>query len=320
MEGRAIARPNQAVALTCRLVQGRCFNGGPSNCPAKPAGHDANGPDSVAPLQWRAEQLPGQTATASLSDVSVFNGGPSNCPAKRDPSSLIVRAVAVLASMEGRAIARPNGALHRSRQLHRPSMDEQLPGPTQRGRPTTRFNGGPSNCPAKRARTLSHSFNGGPSNCPAKLGPIVSRCRPSASASMEGRAIARPNKLVGRGRDTALRRSPYRPASSCASMEGRAIARPNALSGSPGGLDGCNPRSLQWRAEQLPGQTPLRGRRSRPPLQWRACPEVGSTPPCFNGGPSNCPAKPDGRRGYVWLEACRFNGGPSNCPAKRDSP
>ena len=63
-------------------------------------------------LQWRAGQLPGQTASKPRLEPHPphpFNGGPGNCPAKpinmadysddwTDPS------------MEGRAIARPNWA------------------------------------------------------------------------------------------------------------------------------------------------------------------------------------------------------------------
>ena len=109
--------------------------------------------------------------------------------------------------------------------------------------------------------------------------------------SMEGRAIARPNRQQGRG-GRAVRRP---------SMEGRAIARPNVV------LDGCDdlldlgpsmegraiarpnppasaattsaPSSLQWRAGQLPGQT-------------TSTSAPTSAPNTFNGGPGNCPAKP----------------------------
>ena len=70
------------------------------------------------------------------------------------------------------------------------------------------------------------------------------RRRPGRGASMEGRAIARPN----------LRLSDWWAPQDIASMEGRAIARPNRVDVSH--------------------------------------PEHSSA--CFNGGPSNCSAKPGG--------------------------
>ena len=110
------------------------FNGGPSNCPAKP--------EPVRRMERRR--------------LARFNGGPSNCPAKRVPGTGGL-ANRDRASMEGRAIARPNDASPLS--------------PTRRSRC---FNGGPSNCPAK------------PAACGSGSGLVV-------PASMEGRAIARPN-------------------------------------------------------------------------------------------------------------------------------
>ena len=66
------------------------------------------------------------------------------------------------------------------------------------------------------------------------------RCR-VCRASMEGRAIARPNRL-----DRFAMAEQF-----SASMEGRAIARPNEVDLSKGIPTGA----LQWRAGQLPGQT-----------------------------------------------------------------
>ena len=157
MEGRAIARPNRR-RRPLRASPSSAFNGGPGNCPAKPLASTTSTTKRNAVLQWRAGQLPGQTSPnwPARSARSTFNGGPGNCPAK-------------------------------------------LVGST-------------------RHNTASAAFNGGPGNCPAK------RC---------GRA----------GKDHVDRRP---------SMEGRAIARPNIH---------CNAtrvRStspLQWRAGQLPGQT-----------------------------------------------------------------
>ena len=85
-------------------------------------------------------------------------------------------------------------------------------------------------------------------------------------ASMEGRAIARPNQPRRYHRGRGLR----------ASMEGRAIARPNVTRTQTGLAEST---VLQWRAEQLPGQT-------RPRVGG-----IGSFSIGFNGGPSNCPAK-----------------------------
>ena len=182
--------------------------------------------------------------------------------------------------MEGRAIARPNGqgrgglivrrvASMEGRAIARPNCSR----PAGWGCRTSCFNGGPSNCPAKRRmlpvrRQYLAGFNGGPSNCPAK------------------RRLQRHSTLRN-----------------CASMEGRAIARPN-LTGTPTKVAAT--QMLQWRAEQLPGQTwtvRLKHEKLALWLQWRAeqLPGQTRTPcpasrqhPCFNGGPSNCPAKPPG--------------------------
>ena len=86
-------------------------------------------------------------------------------------------------------------------------------------------------------------------------------------ASMEGRAIARPNRL-----DRLIEA-----AGVIASMEGRAIARPNGAGGS---ASAKWKNWLQWRAEQLPGQTRSRLDSSCGPmrsLHWRAeqCPATG---------------------------------------------
>ena len=206
--------------------------------------------------------------------------------------------------MEGRAIARPNQPAERSLDLGVvPSMEGRaiaqpnLPAHVDVVGWINRFNGGPSNCPAKQACLTAeqhalkllqwraeqlpgqtgavlrhplgwrHRFNGGPSNCPAKPGLQAVRERRRSCASMEGRAIARPNM------DPITTRSVV---DCLASMEGRAIARPNSTC-SASVHAGSSP--LQWRAEQLPGQTG--GGRRRGPGHSA----------CFNGGPSNCPAK-----------------------------
>ena len=137
---------------------------------------------------------------------------------------------------------------------------------------------------------MERTFNGGPSNCPAKPSDWPSGAHDFPLPSMEGRAIARPNLAI----------------------VGTVTVRVSIL---------------QWRAEQLPGQTQMAGRAMRydKALQWRAeqlpgqtcsgsCRSVCVGDP-FNGGPSNCPAKP-GRSSRSPRCQSTFNGGPSNCPAK----
>ena len=222
MEGRAIARPNRPSRVVPRSAACR--------------------------LQWRAGQLPGRTSNT----VSVARWG------RR-------------ASMEGRAIARPNAWPTRPRRY-----------------PPRRFNGGPGNCPAEPdmwacAATASGCFNGGPGNCPAEP-PGRRRAGPSSwCASMEGRAIARPNQPPNRTGDQSPTsfnggpgncpaelpsKTPAAPGES-ASMEGRAIARPNAFRRTRGAATS----SLQWRAGQLPGRTCSAGFTANAHenlLQWRA--------------------------------------------------
>ena len=90
-----------------------------------------------------------------------------------------------------------------------------------------------------------------------------------AVASMEGRAIARPNRSAESAAGQLV---------IIASMEGRAIARPNETN--YGGQQGMA-LLLQWRAEQLLGQTWLSGQfRSSSAftsLQWRAEQLLGQT-------------------------------------------
>ena len=356
-----------------------CFNGGPSNCSAKPViplsealhfrtasmeGRAIARPNiglaaaeavaRIASMEGRAIARPNPEpgGRSPLASVSRFNGGPSNCSAKRarlhklldrpDNASMEGRAIArpnlstpdvygvpcIRASMEGRAIARPNGRARRrhcsreeasmeGRAIARPNMGrgagsveqqlalqwraEQLLGQTRKLvsrviRLCSCFNGGPSNCSAKRTayagawalvtklqwraeqllgqtrspktapRWSPSGFNGGPSNCSAK------RCADAPIPADRHRA----------------------------SMEGRAIARPNDGSHSWPSL----PKQLQWRAEQLLGQTRL------------ALDGVGQRPLRFNGGPSNCSAKPSTTDAGPRAARRGFNGGPSNCSAK----
>ena len=158
------------------------FNGGPGDCPA---GHATTPQPAWSwslqwragrlpgrtwavrtmaenwQLQWRAGRLPGRTRTGSRTRPfpdSGFNGGPGDCPAGRQdrPRPWPYHDSA---SMEGRAIARPDTPRHPSRRGH------------------GRFNGGPGDCPA------------GPDPGGADDGREL-------AASMEGRAIARPDTLT----------------------------------------------------------------------------------------------------------------------------
>ena len=109
-------------------------------------------------------------------------------------------------------------------------------------------------------------------------------------SSMEGRAIARPNRAVGElwvhGHGS--------------SMEGRAIARPNTGAGCRhsrrstlfnGGPGNCPAKRLTLSEgcgrEVL---SSMEGRAIARP-NCRAAPPAECPPPLFNGGPGNCPAK-----------------------------
>ena len=246
MEGRAIARPDSTGC-------------GPRFCvSAMPTA-----------LQWRAEQLLGQTMPV-IARVMVdrraqtrFNGGPSNCSARRSGRRLH-RPGVLGASMEGRAIARPDSAeepARRPRRLTAASMEGRaIARPDQRG-----F--------APSVMSLTLSFNGGPSNCSARHHRC--RCRKhlmsSPKASMEGRAIARP--------DSARRYNASPDRSGPASMEGRAIARPDTKHrGHPAHTFNVG-ASMEGRAMARPDQNAVRAVIRL--LERRS----------FNGGPSNCSAR-----------------------------
>ena len=260
------------------------------------------------------------------------------------------RVVGHSASMEGRAIARPNSQPS-SACIRAPASLQwragQLPGQTgTRGcddPPRHGFNGGPGNCPAKPARAWAcrprpACFNGGPGNCPAKPDAAQIRSVAARRASMEGRAIARPNSARSRPAQKSRscfnggpgncpakhRRAQWRTgAGEPASMEGRAIARPNLHD------DAVGPPlvRLQWRAGQLPGQT-VRAAAMAPSsalLQWRAGQLPGQTGDAAGGGWGDGQASMEGRaiarpnasnrRQSSGVPRC-FNGGPGNCPAK----
>ena len=198
--------PAKRAAWRRRVPSGRaCFNGGPDNCPAKPppGRSSRQAPD---PLQWRAGQLPGQTAPSSLMNTLRFSLQWRAGQLPGQTGDLHVQRLAgANASMEGRTIARPNPT-------PRSWWASASPG----------FNGGPDNCPAKpasppRSAWTSARFNGGPDNCPAKPGR-AGRTDP-ANPALQWRAGQLPGQTSG---DTRIPRR-HEPAS----MEGRTIARPN---------------------------------------------------------------------------------------------
>ena len=174
-------------------------------------------------------------------DHGAFNGGPDNCPAKLGPRDVELGYPSDVPSMEGRTIARPNFRGNGA------AAGVQMSCP---------FNGGPDNCPAKPAGTgtiatqlRESAFNGGPDNCPAKHCSLHERaCGPRlVDPSMEGRTIARPNRMrhrtgpVAASADLQWRAGQLpgqtqhtnvqapTPRSVAPSMEGRTIARPNPI-------------------------------------------------------------------------------------------
>ena len=110
-----------------------------------------------AVLQWRAGQLPGQTLFTlhERQKGRELQWRAGQLPGQTRSVSFIGEPSVLLQWRAG-----------------------QLPGQT----PTRR-----------RTSTSGSSFNGGPGNCPAKRPPLVIDSAELASASMEGRAIARPN-------------------------------------------------------------------------------------------------------------------------------
>ena len=205
MEGRTIARPDE-----CRpQCATRCDHW----------------------LQWRAGQLPGQTALATADRWWLMS---LQWRAGQLPGQTRVRDLAAI----------PTGALQwRAGQL--PGQTCQTP--IMAGQRPIRFNGGPDNCPARHGRGRwptwrASCFNGGPDNCPARLVPIRAGVADCDLASMEGRTIARPDDADETPASMSGR----------ASMEGRTIARPDVARRRSTAL---TLRRLQWRAGQLPGQT-----------------------------------------------------------------
>ena len=326
MEGRTIVRPDPTPHDPTPL-RSTAFNGGPDNCPARPA-IDTLIMSSFLDLQWRAGQLSGQTGITAV-PMSQFGAlqwragqlsGQTHPPDRGAP--LLGRP-----SMEGRTIVRP---------------DVYFGFEPYGGRDP--FNGGPDNCPARHVITLTSSgsaiylqwragqlsgqtpcwwsarrdradaFNGGPDNCPARLAPLVALAiRTQDLQWRAGQLSGQTCRGLWRSMTTAVTfnggpdNCPARPGDPAVlaessidpSMEGRTIVRPDSST-----------------ARSSP-------RANRPSMEGRTIvrpdghPSAGSVPPdtTFNGGPDNCPARhlPDGDcRG----RACTFNGGPDNCPAR----
>ena len=268
--GNCPAKPRRSSSRQSSHVMNPAFNGGPGNCPAKLGPHGPrSAPATSMALQWRAGQLPGQTSRRCTRSSGAAEAGDASMegraiarPNTRPSALMFASTGGADPSMEGRAIARPNGGLGRDE----PGLGSQtlqwragqLPGQTSlcntilaQSVVRSGFNGGPGNCPAKREAACC---------CQLELGDV---------ASMEGRAIARPNNPV----DAVFTQK------TLPSMEGRAIARPNPDHPAHPALKEA---FLQWRAGQLPGQT-MHGqdvapaRTSSAVLQWRAGQLPGQT-------------------------------------------
>ena len=224
MEGRAIARPNRH----------RVYHGARGHRRASMEGRAIARPNADAsprysrrlgPLQWRAEQLPGQNASprsAVIDDAPLLlQWRAEQLPGQTCRTRAEVLLGVHLASMEGRAIARPNytvlsplcGAV-----IALQWRAEQLPGQTPLPHSFRVTRGG------VELQWRAEQLPGQTRKLPPGFG-----YRWRIHASMEGRAIARPNLSP-----TSMGIRPL------ASMEGRVVPET---------------RSLQWRAEQLPGQT-----------------------------------------------------------------
>ena len=206
--------------------------------------------------------------------------------------------------MEGRTIARPDRCRGRTCSTvtgQRKSLQwraGQLPGQTTADRTCT----SPGTCLQWRAGQLPgqtgaatqwliwprrRTFNGGPDNCPARR---ADRTSPQVRKPLQWRAGQLPGQTAEQRR-TAMRAGP------CMRLQWRAGQLPGqtwplglaaAVGGCGtfnGGPDNCPARpgpqrsqrdmkltSLQWRAGQLPGQTRRSGVSMRGSLQWRAGP------------------------------------------------
>ena len=165
------------------------------------------------------------TCIAQRTRRSCFNGGPDNCPAK-PPRPGQGRRPSMLASMEGRTIARPNPGLQGWPMWSKCALQwraGQLPGQTITVEASMDF-------------LFRLQWRAGQLPGQTRRG-AVDGGQPG-DASMEGRTIARPNGT----------RHDEEAVEGYASMEGRTIARPNFIaymagptcrSGFNGGPDNC---------------------------------------------------------------------------------
>ena len=180
MEGRAIARPNRDPGPWCRSAC-TAFNGG--RAIARP-NHTDRGQvrGHVSPsMEGRAIARPNNQAACGWLAFSALQWRAGQLPGQTRERQRHVCVLRSEPSMEGRAIARPNWRRSSSSVRHQIFLQwraGQLPGQTGPSRSTARcanaFNGGPGNCPAKPGRAAAgrtgrpRPFNGGPGNCPAK--------------------------------------------------------------------------------------------------------------------------------------------------------
>ena len=205
MEGRAMARPD---GVRHRYLEQRHLASMEGRAMARPDSTPASKrPIASAMLQWRAEQWLGQTRRTE------------------QPAHLSARA-----SMEGRAMARPDLRVLDPGDSYYLTLQwraEQWLGqtrclPARNTLPAPRFNGGPSNgsarlIPAHRWKGLLHGFNGGPSNGSARRRSALGAPAPSGSF----------NGGPSNGSARRPHRPPHHPRAAPASMEGRAMARPD---------------------------------------------------------------------------------------------
>ena len=147
----------------------------------------------------------------------------------------------------------------------------------------------------RAAPPTPRTFNGGPGNCPAKRGRTRPRTRRDRCPSMEGRAIARPNLRLWATWGGSIEILQWR----AGQLPGQTPRRPDAAVGS------ADP-SMEGRAIARPNLGgPAMKKHDAETLQWRAGQLPGQTRPprhtsaaarTFNGGPGNCPAKRGTRR------------------------
>ena len=196
-----------------------------------------------------------------------FNGGPSNCSARHMRTPRVIPRRESSASMEGRAIARPDQTVrHLGSFTHRRPQTLQWRAEQLLGQTVACMHGAAVHAAAVASMEAEQWL--GQTWVPPKarelsacstlqwraeqwLGQTVwtalnCSCIPAA---LQWRAEQLLGQTAGRLRGRIVLRG------TMASMEGRAIARPDANSGYYQRRDAAPCRVLQWRAEQLLGQT-----------------------------------------------------------------